>query len=193
MITALDLKQGMALRIEGQIYKVLEVEAKAGTAKLGGVVRAKLCNVSSGRMWEPHFRPQERLEDLQLERHMMEFLFADADLCTFMNPETFEQIEISRVTLGPGAQLLESGMQLPVEFFAGEPINAVFPDIVESRVVDTSPPVHAQQDSAWKEAGLENGMHIRVPLFISPGEFVRVDLRSGRYMERVRTERKRSA
>ena len=193
MITALDLKQGMALKIEGQIYKVLDVEAKAGTAKLGGVVKTKLCNVSSGRMWEPHFRPQERLEDLQLERRMMEFLFADADLCTFMNPETFEQVEISRATLGPGAQLLESGMQLPVDFYAGQPISAVFPDIVETRVVDTAPPVHAQQDGAWKEAGLENGMHIRVPLFVGPGELVRVDIRSGRYMERVRTERKRSA
>jgi elongation factor P len=193
MITALDLKQGMALRIEGQIYKVLDVEAKAGTAKLGGVVKTKLCNVSSGRMWEPHFRPQERLEDLQLERHMMEFLFADADLCTFMHPETFEQVEISRVTLGPGAQLLESGMQLPVEFYAGLPISAVFPDIVETRVVDTVPPVHTQQDSAWKEASLENGLNIRVPLFVAPGEVVRVDLRSGRYMERVRSERKRSA
>lgn len=113
MITALDLKQGMALRIEGQIYKVLNVEAKAGTAKLGGVVKTKLRNVSSGCMWEPHFRPQERLEDLQLERRMMEFLFADADSCTFMNPETFEQVEISRVMLGSGAQRLESGMQLP--------------------------------------------------------------------------------
>jgi elongation factor P len=138
-------------------------------------------------------RPQERLEDLQLERRMMEFLFADADLYIFMNPETFEQVEISRAILGRGAQLLKSGMQLPVEFFAGQPISAVFPDIVESRVVNTSPPVHAQHDSAWKEAGLENGMHIRVALFIGLGELVRVDLRSGRYMERVRTERKRSA
>jgi translation elongation factor P/translation initiation factor 5A len=71
MITALDLKHGMAIRIEDQIYKVLEVEAKAGTARLGGVIRARLCNVSSGRMWEPHFRPQEHLEDLQLERRMI--------------------------------------------------------------------------------------------------------------------------
>ena len=193
MISALELKAGMALRIEGQIYKVLEAEAKAGTAKLSGVVKARLCNVLTGRFWEPHFRPQERLEDLQLERRTMEFLFTDGDLCTFMNLENFEQVEIPRARLGPGAQLLQSGMQVPVEFFEDQPIIVVLPDIVEARVVDTSPPTHAQQDSTWKVAKLDNGMKIRVPLFIGPDEIVRIDVQSARYMERVRTERKRSA
>src|SRR5262249_56914372 len=87
MVSASELKQGMALRIQGQVYKVLEVEAKGGTAKLGGVVKTKLSNVATGRMWEPHFRPQERMEDLEVERYTMEFLFTNADTCTFMNPD----------------------------------------------------------------------------------------------------------
>jgi len=121
MVSASELKQGMALRIQGQVYKVLEVEAKGGTAKLGGVVKTKLSNVATGRMWEPHFRPQERMEDLEVERYTMEFLFTDADTCTFMNPDNFEQVEIPRTVVGPSAQLLQPGMKLPVEFFEGQP------------------------------------------------------------------------
>ena len=193
MVIATELRAGMVIRIEGQIYKVLEVESKAGAAKMGGVVKTKLINVRSGRMWEPHFRPQERLEDLDLERRMMEFLFAAGDACTFMRPDTFEQVEVPGAILGPAAQFLEPGMELPVEFFEGEPISVVFPDVAEARVAATAPPSHSQQDSAWKEATLENGLAIRVPLFIAPGEVVRVDIRTGRYVERAHAERKRSA
>lgn len=193
MVIASELKPGMALRIEGQVYKVLEVEAKGGAAKLGGVVKTKLSNVVTGRMWEPHFRPQERLEDLEVERRVMEFLFSDADNCTLMSPVNFEQVEIPRTVVGSSAQFLHPGMQLPVEFFEGRPISVVFPDSIEARVVDTAPPVHAQQDSTWKEAVLDNGLQILVPLFIAPGELVRVDVRTNQYLERVRGERKRSA
>ena len=193
MIIASELRPGRVIRIEGDIYKVLEVEAKAGAAKMGGVVKTKLTNVRSRRLWETHFRPQERLEDLELERHMMEFLFAQGDSCTFMNPDTYEQIEIPNAVLDMGRHFLQSGMELPVEFFAGEPISVVFPDIAEARVSETAPPTHSQQDSAWKEALLENGMPVRVPLFIAPGEMVRIEVKSGRYVERVRAEHKWTA
>jgi elongation factor P len=193
MIIASDLRAGTVLRIEREIYRVLEVESKAGAAKMGGVVKTKLSNVRSGRLWEPHFRPQERLEDLELERHMMEFIFAQGESCTFMNPDTYEQIEIPSAVLGLGQKFLQSGMELPVEFFNGEPISVVFPDITEIRVADTAPPAHSQQDSAWKEAVLENGISIRVPLFIAAGELVRVEVKTGRYIERARAEHKRPA
>ena len=100
MVIASELKEGMFLRIEGQIYEVLEAESKAGGAKLSGVVKTKLRNVTSGRRWEPHFRPDERLEDLELQQQTLEFLFSDADSCIFMNPENFEQIEVPRAILG---------------------------------------------------------------------------------------------
>jgi elongation factor P len=183
----------MVIRIEGQIYEVLEAESKAGAAKLSGVVKTKLRNVTSERMWEPHFRPDERLEDLELEQQTMEFLFADADSCTFMNPESFEQIEVPRAILGAAERFLQPGMQLPLRFFEGRPISAIFPDVVEARVASTAPPAHSQQDSTWKEASLDNGLRIRVPLFIAPGETVRVEVKTGRYLERARGERKRSA
>jgi elongation factor P len=180
----------MALRIEGQVYKVLEVEVKAGAGQAGGVVKTKLRNVVSGRTWEPHFRPDERMEELEVERQTMEYLFADAEAVTFMNPETFEQVEIPRATLGPAEKILREGVRLPVEFFEGRPISIVLPSMVEARVAETAPPQRSQQDSTWKEATLDNGLQVLVPLFIAPGELVRVDVKTGKYMERVREKKK---
>lgn len=193
MLTAAQLKEGLVVRIEGQIYRVLEAESKAGAAKLGGVVKTKLSNVRSGHMWEPHFRPQERLEEVQLERRMLEYVFFAGDTCTFMSPETFEQVEVPKSVLGAAEKFLQPGMQLPVEFFEGEPLTVAFPEVVEVRVAETAPPAHAQQETAWKEARLENGLSVQVPMFVAPGDVVRVEVRTGRYIERVRAERKRGA
>lgn len=193
MVTASELQRGMVVRVEGQVYRVIEVEAKAAAAKLGGVVKTELSNVMTGRLWEARFRPQERLEDMPVERRNMEFLFREGDTCTFMDPNTFEQVEVPGEMLGRAVDFLQSGSALPLEFFEGRPISAVLPDIVESRVVSTAPPSHSQQDSSWKEATLENGVSIRVPLFIAQDERVRIDLRTGRYMERVHNDRKRIA
>jgi len=84
-------------------------------------------------------------------------------------------------------------MELPLELFESRILSVVFPDIVEARVANTAPPTHSQQDSAWKGATLDNGLRIRVPLFIAPGEIVRVDVRDGRYVEHARVERKQTA
>jgi elongation factor P len=193
MIDAAELEPGTFVRVERQIYRVLSVESKAAAAKLGGVVKVELSNVYTGRLWEARFRPHERLENLLVERRNLEFLFREAEMCTLMDPTSFEQIEIPVDLVGPAANFLQSGAPVPVEFFEGKPISAVLADIVEARVVRTAPPTHAPQDSAWKEATLENGISIRVPLFIGQDERVRVDLKTGRYVERVHGDRKRVA
>jgi len=193
MVEASELKAGMAIRMDGQVYKILEVENKAGAAKLGGVVKIKMTNVRSRRLSEPHLRPQERVEELPVERQSMEFLYRAGDVCTFMHPDTYEQVEVAAEVLGPGEQFLQSGMNVPVEFFDGDPISAVLPDIMEATVTDTAPAIRSQQDSAWKEATLDNGLVIRVPLFIAPGDSVRVDVRTLHYVERAHAERKRTA
>lgn len=84
-------------------------------------------------------------------------------------------------------------MMVPVEFYAGEPIGVLLPDVAEARVSSTAPASHAQQDSAWKEAILENGISVRVPLFIAPGDTIRLNVRDLRYLSRGKNERKRSA
>ena len=192
MIIASQLREGMAVRIQGDVYKVLESEVKAGGGQTGGVVKTKLRNVFTGRLWEPHFRPDERLEDLQLDKRTMEFLYSDADNAFLMNPTTYEQVEVPLAVLGPSQNFLTPGMTLPVEFFEGRAASVVFPPSVEVRVSDTAPPAHVADDSAWKEATLENGVTVKVPLFVAPGEVVRIDVKSVKYLERVR-EKKRGA
>ena len=193
MVIASELRPGMVIRFEGQVYKVLDVDSKAGAAKMGGVVKASLSNLRTARLLEHHFRPQERLEDLELERHNMEFLFSGDDGVTFMNPVTFEQVEIARDMIGPAEKFLTPEMELPIEFFEGKPVSIVLPQIVEAKIETTAPPIHSQQDSAFKEATLENGLEIKVPLFIRSGEMVRVEVRTGKYVDRVRVEKKRGA
>src|SRR5260370_25437886 len=117
MITASELREGMALRIDKQIYRVIEVESRAGAAKMGGTVRARLCNVRSGRIWDQHFRPQERLEDLELERRKMEFLYGDGTTSTFLRLDSFEQVELPSASLGLAEKFLQPGIEVPAEFF----------------------------------------------------------------------------
>ena len=193
MVIASELRDGAVVRIEGQIYKVLELESKAGAAKMGGVVKAKMVNVRSGRGWEPHFRPQERLEVLSIDRRQMEFLYADGEGCTFLRPDTFEQVTVPTTVIGPGAKFLQAGEQVPVEFFGDEAISVVLPPIMEARIASTAPPSRSQQDSAWKAATLENGIATRVPLFIDEGEMVRIEVSTGRYVERAHADRRRTA
>jgi elongation factor P len=193
MVIASELRDGVVVRIEGQIYKVLELESKAGAAKMGGVVKAKMVNVRSGRAWEPHFRPLEKLEDLQIDRRQMEFLYADGDGCTFMRPDTFEQVTVPSAVIGSAAKFLQAGEQVPVEFFGDEAISVVLPPIMEARISRTAPPIRSQQDSTWKEALLENGLTTRVPLFIAEGETVRIEVNTGRYVERAHADRRRTA
>jgi elongation factor P len=191
MVMASELREGMALRIDEQVYRVLEVEAKAGAAKMGGNVRARLANVRSGRIWDQHFRPLERLEDVELQKCKVEFLYSDGRNCIFQRLDSFEQVEFPCAGLGLAGKLLEAGTEALAEFFEGEPINVVLPDTVEARVVTTAPPARSQQDSARKEAALDNGLAVQVPLFVAPGELVSIDLRTGRYVERVRTQHKK--
>lgn len=190
MITASQIRAGMALRVEGQVYKVLQVDVKAGAGQQGGTVKMQMRNVESGRLWEPHFRPDLRIEDLAVERNNMEFLYATGGEYVFMNPVTFEQVEIPAAVLGDAARFLKEGSSIPVEFFDGKPISVTFPEFVELRVADTAAPAHGQQDSTWKEATLDNGVQIMVPLFIATGEMVRVNVETGRYLERVREKKK---
>jgi elongation factor P len=177
MVMASELREGMALRIDQQVYRVLEVEAKAGAAKMGGTVWVRLSNVRSGRVWDQHFRPLERLEGVELEKRRVEFLYSDGANCIFQRLDSFEQVEFPAASLGLAEKLLEPGTEVPAEFFEGEPISA--------------PPARSPQDSARKEATLENGLIIQVPLFVAPGELVSIDLRTGRYVERVRTQHKK--
>ncbi len=193
MVTASELRTGMGLRMEGRVYKVLEVEARSGTAQMSGSVNARLSNVRSGRIWDQHFRPLEKLENVELDKHRIEFLYAEGENCVFQRLDSYEQIEFPIEALGMAARFLESGAEVTAEFFGEEAIGLDLPDTVEARVRETAAPARSQPDSGRKEAVLENGFRVQVPLFVGPGETVRVDLKTGRYVERIRAQHRKSA
>jgi elongation factor P len=187
MVTAAQLRAGMAIRHEGQTYKVLIADYHPGQGKMGGVAHTRLKNLSTGTLWEHSFRADLKLEDLPVEKQPMDFLYADAGECVFMNPETYEQISIPASVIGEQARFLMPEMRVPVEFVEGQPISVVFPEIVELRVIDTGPPSHQQQDSTFKGAQLENGIQVMVPQFIKTGDLIRLDSHALKYVDRVKT------
>jgi elongation factor P len=189
MVFASQLRAGVAVRYEGQVYRVLIADYHPGQGKMGGATHARLRNLSSGTIWEHSFRSDMKLDDLPVEKQPMDFLYADGDDYWFMNPETFEQVTLPRSLIGPQAGLLQPEMRVAIEFVEGNPVSVVFPEVLEVRVADTAPPVHAQQDSTWKTARLENGAEIMAPQFIKIGDVIRLDVASMRYMERARAPR----
>ena len=193
MVSASELRPGMAIRVDSQIFRVLEVENKAGTAKMTGTVKARLSNLRSGRLWDQHFRPLERLEDVELEKRRLEYLYSDSNDCIFQRLDNFDQVSFPVDSLGLAPQLLQSGTEVQGEFFDGEAVSVDLPQSLEARIATTPPPTRSQPDSGTKEATLENGMTIQVPLFVAPGETVSVDVKTGRYVERVRPPHKKSA
>ena len=191
MLTASELRTGMAIRVEGTLYRVILAEYHSGQGKMGGVTHAKLRNLDTGTVRERRFRGDEMIDEIAPERQNLQFLYRDGDLSYFMHPETFEQIPIESSVLGRVAIFLAEELTVPVEFVAGRPIGVVFPEIVEVKVAETAPPAHTQGGSnVWKDARLENGLVVQVPPFIAPGEVVRVEVERGTYVERAKPARR---
>lgn len=191
VVVASQLRPGTVLKIGEDLFKVIESTFHVGQGKMPGSVHSKLRHVLKGTFKELRFRPEERLEDTQLERQEMEFLYSDAESATFMNPKTYDQVSIPLEAIGGAAKFLQPEMEVPVEFYEGQPVSIVFPEIVEVKVQTTAQPVHQQQDNTYKSAILENELELMVPQFIKPGEIVRVEVATGKYVDRVRADTKK--
>ena len=190
MITPSQLRPGIAIRYEGQTYKVLLAEYHSGQGKMGGAAHARLQNLETGTLWEHSFRADLRIEDIPVERKTLEFLYESSGDCCFMDPGSFEQLEIPKTIVGERAAFLEAGMRLGIEFIEGRAVSVLFPDILEVRIADTAPPMHAQTDSAFKRAVLGNGIEVMVPQFVKSGDMIRLDLVTMKYMDRAKLDAK---
>lgn len=186
MVTASDLRPGMVLALDDQMYRVLAAEYRAGGGKMPGAVHARLQSLVTGSVTDRRLRPEEKITTVAVERETMEFLYQDGDAFYFMNPTTFEQLPISQQILGAMASFLQPGMRLPVETVGERAIGVVFPDTVELRVASTAQPMHQRETSALKKAVLENGWEVLVPLFIKEGERIRIEVSTGKYLERAK-------
>ncbi len=186
MVTASQMRAGMAVRFESQPYKVLVAEYHPGQGKMGGVTHARLKNLSTGTLWEHSFRADLKLEELEVSRQPMDYLYEEAGLCYFMDPETFDQVAVPRQVIGEQASLLQPEMRVAVEIIEGSPVSVAFPDVLEVRVAETAPPIHQAVDNVWKPARLENDLEIMVPPFIKNGDLIRLDVANLKYMDRAK-------
>lgn len=186
MVIASQLRSGTAVKYQGANYKVVAAEYHPGQGQMGGSTHARLQNLDTHTFWEHSFRADLKLEELPLERRGLEFLYADGSQCYFMDPQTYDQVEIPKDMVGAQAGFLEAGMKLTVEFVDGRPVGVVLPGSIEVRIADTAPPVHQQQDANFKTARLENGVEVLVPQFVKTGDVIRLDLATLKYMDRAR-------
>jgi len=184
MVSASDLKTGMILKLEKSLCKVLATEYHMGGGKMGGLVHVKLKEVRSGLLLDRKFKPDEKLGMVELDRKTMEYLYEDSAGYCLMDPDSYEQIQLNRTLLETFAPFLQTNMRLPVEFLDGEPVNVIFPDWVELKVISTPPSISSLQDEVYKPATLSNGMQVQVPQFIKEGDIIKVDVNTKKYIER---------
>ena len=186
MISAGDFRNGMTFEMDGQVYQVVEFQhVKPG--KGAAFVRTKYKNVKTGAVVERSFNPTEKFEQAQLERADMSYLYADGDLYYFMDTETFEQIPISKDLLGDNLNYLKEGMVCRIVSYKGTIFGIEPPTFVELLVTECEPGVRGDTaTNATKKAKVESGYEVRVPLFINEGDIIRIDTRTGEYMDRVK-------
>jgi elongation factor P len=191
MIPASELRAGAAIRLDGELHVVVSAEYHAGAGKFGSMVFVKAKSVAGGHLRELRFHPGDKLDDVELERRDMEYLYGDGTEFYFMNPDSFEQISLPREAIGPLEKFLRPNLRVPVELCEGRPVRVVFPEAVELKVTVSSPPLREHDSATFKSATLENGMELLVPQFIKEGDIVKVEVATGKYLERVRREGKK--
>ena len=181
-----DLKNGMTLDLDGTLFQVVEFQhVKPG--KGGAFVRTKIRNVRTGAVVERTFNAGVKVGLAIVERKEMQYLYRDGEAFTFMDMESFEQVPVEAGVVGGGANWLSEGSTAQVSMHQGSPIAVELPASVALAITKTQPAVKGDtKTNAMKPAVLETGVEIQVPMFVDEGERVKVDTRSGEYIERVK-------
>jgi elongation factor P len=183
--TTNDLKNGMTLNIDGQLWNVVDFQhVKPG--KGGAFVRTKLKNVLSGKVVDRTFNAGVRVEQASVDRREMQYLYREGDDFVFMDTQDFDQPRISAATVGDAANYLLEEQNVTVAFNEGVPLYVELPAAVELTVSQTDPGLQGDRSTGGtKPATLETGAQIQVPLFITTGEKIKVDTRTGQYLGRA--------
>ncbi len=185
MITTADFRNGITLDLDGTLYTLVYFQhVKPG--KGGAFVRTRLKNLKTGAVIEKTFRAGERVELAVLDKRRMQYLYRDGSNYLFMDLETYEQLPISEEEVGEAAKYLVEGITVEVPLYEGKPVSVEPPVFVDMEVVDTAPGVKGDTASGGsKPATLETGLVVSVPFFVEVGNRLRVDTRTGEYVERV--------
>ncbi|MGL5615589.1 MAG: elongation factor P [Sarcina sp.] len=185
MISASDIRKGTTFELDGQVFTVLEfLHVKPG--KGAAFVRTKLRNVISGGAIDRTFNPTEKLQEAVIERKEMQYLYSDGELYYFMDNETYEQIPLNHEKVEDAIKYLKENMTAVIKFFKGEAFSVEAPNFVELLITQCDPAVKGNTaTNALKPATVETGAVVNVPMFVEEGSTIRIDTRTGEYMERV--------
>lgn len=185
MIDVNDLRKGVTFELDGELYRVLNYEHhKPGRGN--AVIRTKIRNLRTGSTVEKTFTSGDRVQDIRLDHHEVQYLYNDGDLYHFMDTETYEQPVLSGALLGEAVDYLVDGLTLTLSTYNGEPIDIELPTTVEMNVVETEAGVRGDTATgATKLASVESGRKVHVPLFVEVGDRIRIDTRDGSYLTRV--------
>jgi elongation factor P len=181
-----DIRKNLKIIVDGTPYTIIEFQfVKPGKGQ--AFTRTKLRNMLNGNVIERTFKTGEKLEKADLEVRQMTFLYPEGGRYVFMDSQTYEQIDLTAEQLGDSRYYLQDNMQVEVLFWNDRPIGVTPPTFVELRVVETEPGFKGDTTTnALKPAKLETGVTVQVPLFVNEGDILKIDTRTGEYVERVR-------
>lgn len=186
MIPATQMKRGMCIKHENDLYRVVSTHHLT-PGNWRGMVQAKIRHLKSGAIIEHRFRSEDRVERAILDDTEMEYLYQDGDMHHFMNSETYEQIALSAEVLGDALFYLVANIKLRVEMYEGRPVGIELPLTVEMTIVTTEPAIKgASVSNQNKPATTETGLTVQVPPFIAEGDRIKIDTGNGAYIERAR-------
>jgi elongation factor P len=185
MVTAGDFRNGVTFEMDGQVYQIVEFQhVKPG--KGAAFVRTKIKNVITGGVTEKTFNPSDKYESAYIERREMQYLYNDGEFYHFMDQETYDQTALTKDDLGSSLDFVKENMNVKFLSYKGKVFGIEPPTFVELMVTQTDPGFKGDTaQNTTKPATLETGAVIKVPLFVNEGEMVRVDTRTGEYMERA--------
>lgn len=185
MIDVNDLRKGVIFEYDGTLYRVLEyTHHKPGRGN--AIIRVKMRNIRTGSTIERTYNSGDRVQDIRLDYHNVQYLYNDGDLFYFMDAETFEQPAVSRDLVGESAGFLKEGMEVKITFYLNEALDIELPTTVDLKVVHAE--VAVRGDTATgvnKRVTVETGQPVDVPMFVKEGDVIRIDTRTGAYVTRV--------
>jgi len=185
MIDAGELRKGVAIELDGEIYQILEYQ-HVKMQQRQPVVKLKLRDVHSGNVAERNFQSGDKVTTVFLEHRPVQYLYSDGDLYYFMDNESYEQIMLTSAQIGEGTNYLKDGLTLEILTCKGDTIAIELPTSVELQVTETEPGFKGDRATAGtKAAKLETGATIQVPLFINTSDILRVNTRTGEYVEKA--------
>ncbi len=185
MINVNDFKNGLSIEFENDIYVVMDSQhVKPG--KGAAIVKATLKNLRTGSITVHTFNSTEKVAQARIEKREMQYLYEMSGIYYFMNMETYEQLELNQESLGDDVKFLKENLMVYITSFEGEVLGISLPDKIDYKVTSTEPAVKGNTtSSAMKDATLENGLVIKVPLFIEEGESILVTTKDGKYSSRA--------